>query len=65
MPTDGWIAILNEKVEPDPDFLIHFGRPGADIGWTTSPQWWETMLDTAGQIATKGALVVIKNKIGL
>ena len=65
VPTEGWVAILNEKVEPDPDFLIHFGRPGADVGWTTSPQWWETMLDTAGQIATKGALVVIKNKIGL
>lgn len=40
-------ALLNLKVEPDPDFLVYLDRiPGqADIGWTTSPNWpgkiWE------------------------
>lgn len=34
-------AIVNDKVQPNPDFLIYLDRvPGqADIGWTTSPNW--------------------------
>lgn len=37
------VAIVNDKVEPSPDFLIYFERPPgmADIGWTTSPGFWD------------------------
>jgi hypothetical protein len=43
IPIDGghMYAMLNLRVEPDPDFLIYLDRvPGqADVGWTTSPNW--------------------------
>lgn len=34
-------AIVNVKVNPDPDFFIYLDRISgqADIGWTTSPNW--------------------------
>jgi len=36
------VAIVNDKVEPSPDFLVYFERPPgmAAIGWTTSPGFW-------------------------
>lgn len=39
---DSPIAIVNDKVEPEADFLINFSRPPvmADIGWPTSPEFW-------------------------
>jgi hypothetical protein len=43
IPLGAWVALLNERVQPEPDFLVYFSRPGgppiggADIGWTTSP----------------------------
>jgi hypothetical protein len=39
------LAIANIKVKPSADFLIYFDRPAgmADIGWTTSPQFWNTV----------------------
>lgn len=44
--TESWIAIVNKKVEPSPDFLIYLNRnAGADIGWTTSPDWLKTITD--------------------
>lgn len=40
IPTGYQVAILNEKVEPEADFLVYLDRPaGADVGWTTSPDW--------------------------
>ena len=39
------LAIANVKVKPSADFLIYFDRPPgmADVGWTTSPQFWNTV----------------------
>jgi hypothetical protein len=40
--TGARLAIVNASVEPDPDFLVYLDRPaGADIGWTSSPDWKE------------------------
>jgi hypothetical protein len=43
------VAIVNDKVEPKPDFLIYFGRPPgmADVGWTTSPGFWDHVMNFA------------------
>lgn len=50
----GDVAIFNLKAEP-PDFLVYFDRlPGqADVGWTTSPEFWDKVLDTVKQKALK------------
>jgi hypothetical protein len=38
------VALVNINVKPDPDFLIYFERPaGANIGWTTSPGWYQKL----------------------
>jgi len=42
------VAIYNASVDgtggPNGDFFIYFDRPlGADIGWTTSPSWLQTL----------------------
>jgi hypothetical protein len=38
IPTDSLVAIVNDKVEPEADFLIYHNRDlGADVGWTSSP----------------------------
>jgi hypothetical protein len=55
---------VNDNVEqdgqPKPDFLVVHGRPvGTDIGWTTSPDFWDVVLDAAGRIAVKAALAYI------
>jgi hypothetical protein len=58
------VAIVNEKVKPSPDFLIYFERPPgmADIGWTTSPGFWDSALAFADkhkvEIA-KGAMALL------
>ncbi|MVN74763.1 hypothetical protein GO988_00320 [Hymenobacter sp. HMF4947] len=40
IPLDSFVAVLNERVEPAADFLVYLDRPiGADVGWTTSPNW--------------------------
>lgn len=39
IPTGSPVAVLNVNVEPGPDFLVHVERPGADVGWTTTPHW--------------------------
>jgi hypothetical protein len=45
------VAIFNTSVDgtggPNGDFFVYFDRPaGADIGWTTSPSW----LDSLGEL---------------
>ena len=42
IPEDTPVAILNDKVLPNPDFLIPFDQgPGTGaIGWTSSPGFW-------------------------
>lgn len=47
----GSYALLNKKVEPNPDFMIYLDRiPGqADIGWTTSPNWPGKILGNVNQ----------------
>jgi hypothetical protein len=60
VPTGSPVAIINSKVEPDPDFLIYLDRPaGADVGWTTSPGFW----DQVGDVATKAAITALKKAL--
>lgn len=41
IPSGEWVAIINEKVEPEADFLVWLDRTvGGNIGWTTSPSFW-------------------------
>ena len=38
------VALLNLRVEPNPDFLVHFERAvGINLGWTTSPDWTDVV----------------------
>lgn len=53
--TDSSVAVINEKVEPEADFLVYLDRvAGADVGWTTSPDWKDKATDwlTAAAFAT-------------
>jgi hypothetical protein len=45
IPTGTPVALLNVNVKPTADFLVHLDRhPGvADIGWTSSPNWWGSL----------------------
>ncbi|MGY1823736.1 hypothetical protein [Geodermatophilus sp. SYSU D00079] len=45
IPTGTPVALLNVNVKPAADFLVHLDRhPGvADVGWTTSPNWWGSL----------------------
>ncbi len=61
IPENTQVALLNDKVRPDPDFLVHFERVlGQDIGWTSSPGFWEHLGDVIWEEATKAALKTIK-----
>src|SRR5262245_26145363 len=42
------VAIVNVKVEPSPDFFVFLERPPgiADVGWTTSPNFWNDVFNT-------------------
>ena len=57
IPLGSWVALLNERVQPTPDFLVYFARlggppvGGADIGWTTSPGPLEKPLEIAIELA--------------
>ncbi|HEY9629800.1 MAG TPA: hypothetical protein V6C84_21045 [Coleofasciculaceae cyanobacterium] len=58
--TESPIAIVNEQVEPALDFLVYLDRPaGADVGWTTSPKWWDQIPD----LAVKAAILAAKSAI--
>ena len=60
IPTGAMVAIVNDRVEPTKDFLIHLNRaPGqADVGWTTSPDWWNNV-EPAVKIAIDAAKLVL------
>jgi hypothetical protein len=60
IPENTAIALLNDQVKPDPDFFIKFDRTaGADIGWTTSPGFW----DQVANFAEKHAVDAVKAAI--
>jgi hypothetical protein len=62
IPENTAVAIFNDKVEPEPDFLVFFNRlpaAGTDIGWTTSPGFW----DNVGNLAEKHAADLAKAAI--
>jgi hypothetical protein len=59
------VAIVNINVNPSPDFFIYFKRPaGADVGWTTSPGWWDKIkkLTPLAKKALDIALAVISQR---
>jgi hypothetical protein len=62
IPQNSLVAIVNDKVEPAPDFFIHFGRPPgmADVGWTTSPGVWDSVLAFADKHKVQIAQGAIK-----
>lgn len=46
IPTGSLVAILNENVEPQADFLVYLNRTaGGDVGWTSSPTLWDVIKD--------------------
>lgn len=57
------VALVNDKVSPAPDFLIYFERPPgmADVGWTTSPGVWDSIL----AVADKHKVEIAKAAIAL
>jgi hypothetical protein len=52
---DSLLAIANIKVQPSPDFMIYCDRPPgmADVGWTTTPQFWNKFGNAAIELARK------------
>jgi hypothetical protein len=62
IPENTPVALLNDKVQPEPDFLIHFDRPPgmADVGWTTSPGFWEQVGSLVEKHAIDAARIAIK-----
>lgn len=38
--------------------MIYLERPGADVGWTTSPGWLDR-IETVARVAVKAAKVII------
>jgi hypothetical protein len=58
IPYDSPVAIMNDSVKPTADFLVYFDRSAgmADIGWTTSPEFWDHVLDVAERALVKVAL---------
>ena len=66
IPENTPVALVNDKVEPTPDFLVYFKRPaGADIGWTSSQGWWDQIVDWAEKNAVEAAIAAIKAYVGL
>ncbi len=55
--TDSFVAIVNDKVEPSPDFLIYLDRPTgmADVGWTSSPQFFNKIFNAAEKFGLEAA----------
>ena len=60
---DSPVAIVNDKVEPSPDFLIYFDRPPgmADVGWTTSPDFFNKIVSAAEKVAIEAAKTGLKS----
>jgi hypothetical protein len=61
IPENSFVAIVNESVKPTADFFVHFGRPPgmADVGWTTSPGFWDSALAFADKHKIEIAKAVI------
>ena len=57
--TGSWVAILNENVIPTPHFLVYLDHPGANIGWTCSPDWKSKITDWVVDAAFKAAVTVL------
>jgi hypothetical protein len=59
------VAIVNDKVEPDPDFFIYFDRVKgmADIGWTSSPDFWDKIKNAAEKVGIEAAKEAISKII--
>jgi hypothetical protein len=55
------VAIINDHVEPSADFLVMFDRPSqmADVGWTTSPEFWNGLLNVVDKNKVKIAQAAI------
>ncbi|MDZ4755080.1 MAG: hypothetical protein SGJ11_11375 [Phycisphaerae bacterium] len=52
-------ALLNEAVEPDPDFMIHMNKylPGiVPLGWTSTKDWLEELANRVAREAAKKAV---------
>lgn len=56
--TGALTAIGNANVKPSADFMIYLERPGADIGWTTSPGWIDR-ISGAAKLSIEAAKVAI------
>jgi hypothetical protein len=50
VPTGAQIAMINVNVKPEADFMIYLERPGADVGWTSSPGWIDRIIEVGGVI---------------
>lgn len=62
IPTNSWVALLNEKVEPEPDFFIYFSRPGAaSIGWVSSKSLKEQAM---GWVTNEAKSALMKRLLG-
>lgn len=54
-------ALMNVKVKPKPDFMVHFNRqpPGCcDVGWTSSPEWMDKFAEAAKSAAKVATLLI-------
>jgi hypothetical protein len=64
IPENTPVALVNDNVKPDPDFLVHFDRTvGTDIGWTTSPGFWDHAGDLAQKAAVAAAIWLVKSQL--
>ncbi len=57
IPTASLVAIVNDKVEPKADFMVYVDRPPgiADVGWTTSPEFFNKVGNEGAKIAVRAA----------
>ncbi|MCP9495644.1 MAG: hypothetical protein MSG64_14455 [Pyrinomonadaceae bacterium MAG19_C2-C3] len=55
------VAIVNDKVKPSPDFFIFLERPPgmADVGWTTSPGFMNSILNAVDRHKVEIAKAVL------
>jgi hypothetical protein len=60
-------AIVNIHVKPTADFLIYFDRPAghADVGWTTSPQFWNNLANKAIKTGIEAAKKYVAAQVGV
>jgi hypothetical protein len=58
---NSFVALVNDRVKPSPDFFIYFNRPSgmADVGWTSSPEFWNSILNfTEQQIISRAKTAI-------